>query len=151
MPIPPGALLRAELHCLSHDGAEVITAQRWSDPSAPARRPRSWLRLVRNGQVEQDVRFVGTAEHAEMIEFWAQREKAYAATRLDGPGMWIKLRELAGAEQVECGQGCPGRLPVAWPVCLDCGRDSRMPVAGTPHGVRRRPTLTLDLRKAPKP
>lgn len=125
MPIPSHAELRAELHCLAHDGLEVRTAQRWADPQAPADRPRNWLRLVVNGRSAQDVVFVGAPAFRELESFWASRVAAFAPTSLSEDRMWVKLLELAGIARMRCPRGCPGVLPVAWWFCLACGRDVR--------------------------
>jgi hypothetical protein len=143
MPIPPTASLAGQMHCMSHDGKVVITAQRWTDPAA--RRPRSWLRLVRNGKAEQTVPFTGAAAHREMIDYWNGLAERYRPTELTEDQMWARLWDLAMIEQTECAATeCAGRMPVAWKMCPTCGRPAS---SGEPAAVRGRRPLMLDLRK----
>jgi hypothetical protein len=129
MSISPRAVLRGELHCLSHDGLEVRTAQHWVDPHAA--RPCGWLRLVVNGRPVQDNRFVGRAAQGELAAFWASRVALFEATALTEDRMWVVLAELAGIGKVTCSAGHRVRiLPVAWPFCSACGRDVRAAPAG---------------------
>lgn len=147
MAIVSRARLHAELHCLSTDGLVVITAQHWIDPQAPAGRPVSWLRLVRNGRIRTDRRVAGQQAHAELAEFWAERASVIAATQLDEDQMWKKLGELVSIKQTRCVRpDCAGRMPVAWWRCPECRRDARKVASGELSGVRRRPELLLDLR-----
>lgn len=150
MQIPSRAVLAAQLHCLSKNAQVVITAQQWNDPApVTAGRPRSWLRLVRNGREEQVLQFTGARAQREMARDWDRLAGLYTATSLDEGQMWAALRELTGIEQVQCStvQKCPGLLPVAWPWCPECGRDQRNVAKGSLSGVRRRPDICLDLRK----
>jgi hypothetical protein len=148
MPIPPTASLAEQLHCLSHDGTVVITAQRWTEPRRPTNRPRTWLRLVRNGRVMQDVPFTGQAAHLEMRMFWDRLIGQYEPTGLDEDQMWNGLRELTQIEQTECGaKDCVGRLPVAWWYCPLCRRDTRRVASGSLIAARGRGVITLDMRK----
>lgn len=150
MAIVSRAGLRAELHCLSDDGLVVITAQQWFDPQAPAQRPVSWLRLVRNGKIHQDRRVTGAAAHEELQDFWIERAIATARARLEEEQMWERLGELAKIRQTECVRtDCDGRMPVAWWLCPVCGRDARRVASGSLSGARRRGELLLDLRKHP--
>jgi hypothetical protein len=144
MAIPAPAALRAQLHCLSHDGRAVLTAQQWYDRAAPAQRPRSWLRLVGNGRVIQDCRFTGERGHREMERFWADRVVDYEPTKLTEDQMWAKLWELARIEQTRCQRkDCAGGMPVAWWFCPGCGTDARKVAVGSLSGCRRRGDLTL--------
>lgn len=146
MGIVARAQLRAELHCLSDDGLVVITAQHWSDPQAPATRPVSWLRLVRNGRIRTDRQVSGLKGHRELAEFWAERASVIAATQLDEDQMWKKLAELTGISQTRCVRSdCAGRMPVAWWRCPECRCHARNVAAGSMSGVRHR-DLLLDLR-----
>lgn len=152
MPIPVHAALRAELHCLSHDGREVRTAQHWVDPQAPASRPRSWLRLVVNGRPTQDAGFAGGPAQRELAEFWSSRVTAFGPTALTEDQMWVKLLELAGIIQSRCSlEGCSGVLPVAWWFCPVCSRDVRADRSALdvlePRG---RAAIVVD-RRGPKP
>jgi len=133
---------------MSEDGAVVITAQRWTDPAAPASRPRSWARLVRHGRVAQDVPFTGAKAHTELDQFWAGLADRYEATAMTEDQMWDALRKRTGIEQVRCDRkDCAGALPVAWHCCPGCGADARRVAAGSLSGVRRYPPVLLDLRK----
>lgn len=143
MTIPVRATLLAELHCLSHDGQVVITAQRWADRTAAAERPRSWLRLVRNGRPIQARQFTGRRAHRELEVHWAKLIEMYAPTALAEDQMWARLLEITGIKQVKCARDCPGRMPVAWPVCRVCGRHARRVAGGAMTGSRRRPELFL--------
>jgi hypothetical protein len=148
MPIPSRARLRAELHCLSHDGHEVRTAQHWVDPQAPADRPRSWLRLVINGRPAQDGGFFGVPGQAELENYWSSRVEAFAPTALTEDQMWGKLLELAGITRSACSaaDGCPGVLPVGWWFCPECGRDARKVASGSMLWPRRRGVIVVDRR-----
>lgn len=139
MTILSSARLREELHCLTHDGKIVITAQRWTDPAAPEDRPRSWLRLVRNGRQRQVSRFTGAGAHAELDAFWAGLAERYEPTALTEDQMWVRLKEITGTIQSECARaGCEGRMPVAWEVCPECGRNARRVAGGAMTANRRR-------------
>lgn len=147
MVVPSGARLHAQLHCLSANGRWVITVQRWDDPAAPADRPRSWLRLIRNGVVCEDRSFGGARRQRELEQVWAALAADYAATQLDDEQMWTKLRELAGAEPVWCqGGGCSTVLPVGRWICPSCGRDARRVAAGATLTARGRGVLVLRTR-----
>jgi hypothetical protein len=149
MGMPSRARLVGELHCLSEDGAVVITAQRWVDPAAPAGRPRGWLRLVRNGRVQQLVQFSGPRRTEELVGYWGHFAERYRATALDSNQMWSRLRDLTGIEQAGCAsKDCPGTLPVGGGRCLACGRNERNVAAGALSGVRRR-ELLWNVRKTP--
>lgn len=119
MGIPARAILHAELHCLSRDGRDVVTAQQWHDPAAPADRPKSWLRLVRNGRIRQDHQFIGKAAQREMNQFWSKCTENFRPTWLVEDQMWVNLRTLAGIEQARC-PGCSAGLPVARSTCPQC-------------------------------
>ena len=152
MPIPSRARLRAELHCLSTDGYEVRTAQHWADPQVPDDRPRSWLRLVVNGRVQQDgVGFFGAPAQAELESYWSSRATAFAPTALTEDQMWEKLLELAGITRSVCSAaaGCSGVLPVGWWFCPECGRDARNVTAGSMLWPRRRGVIVIDCRNPP--
>lgn len=147
MPIPRRAVLVEQIHCLSDDGAVVITAQRWSDPAATDLRPVTWLRLVRNGCVRAEHQFAGVQRAAEMERFWAGRVEDFAATALTDDQMWEKLRELAGIEQAVCGgTKCAGRLASGAAFCPVCGRSPARVAAGSMLTARGRGTIVLDLR-----
>ncbi len=148
MRIPSRSVLAGQLHCLSEDGAVVITVQHWQDPQAPAERPVSWLRLVRNGRPRSAQQFAGMQGQASLHDRWRSLEGRYAATALTEDEMWRWLGKLARIQQAECASaaGCRGRLVVAWPFCPACGRDERRVASGSLSGVRRREVL-LDLRK----
>ncbi len=148
MQIPARAVLAGQLHCLSDDGKVVITAQRWSDPAAAAERPRSWLRLIRNGRPRAAEQFGGRARHLVLEQRWSQLADRYAATALSEADMWAWLGKLAQVEQVQCSSAskCAGRLPVGWHYCPECGRDERNVASGSLSGARRRVVL-WDLRK----
>lgn len=147
MGMPTCARLAGELHCLSEDGQVVITAQRWSDPRAPAERPCGWLRLVRNGQVWKTEQYAGVRRTAELLQRWRSLTDRYAATALDSNQMWSTLRELTGIEQSHClHSSCSGRIPVGSSRCLVCGRNERSVAAGGLSGARRRGVLILNLR-----
>lgn len=151
MAITSRAQLRAELHCLSHDGLVVITAQQWFDPLAPALRPVSWIRLIRNGHVHQERRVAGADEQFGLQDFWVERALAIAPDRLEEDQMWAELAELTGTKQTECvRRDCAGAMPVAWPYCPMCGCDSRNVASGSLSGVRRNGYLFLDLRERPE-
>lgn len=125
MVIPSRSTLVAQLHCLSDSGAVVITAQRWEDQASTIEAPIAWLRLVRNGRAQQDQRFTGAGELAEMEVFWAGLAKRYAPSGLTDDQMWSALRELTGAEQARCADAtCPGALPSGGSFCLECGRSA---------------------------
>lgn len=131
MSISSRARLGAEMHCLSHDGLEVRTAQHWVDPDAPAGRPRSWLRLVLNGRPAQISQFTGARAHRELATYWASRVALFEPTRLTEDQMWSKLAEIGGIRPVACMAGHGSKvLPVAWPFCPVCGRDVRAVPAG---------------------
>lgn len=148
MAIPSRTVLVAELHCLSEDGLVVITAQRWSDRSAPAERPRTWLRLVRNGRPCDDRRFTGARSHREVEIIWGQLAERYAPTGLAEDQMWVKLQELTGVGQARCsGKDCTGRMPVGWQICPECDRSAGRVASGSLSGVRGRASLLLDLRR----
>ena len=149
MRIPRRAELAAQMHCLSEDRKVVITAQRWTDPSPADGRPSTWLRLVRNGTERQVLRFTGAGAQREVEGDWTRLRERYQHTALTEEQMWQALRELTGIEQAVCStiQKCPGRLPVAWHWCPECGRDQRNVGRGSLSGVRRRPVIRLDLRK----
>jgi hypothetical protein len=151
VPIVSRAQLRAELHCLSYDGLVVITAQQWFDPAAPASRPVSWLRLVRNGRVHRDHRVTGVKRHFDLQDLWVERALAIAPARLEEDQMWVKLEELTGEKQTVCARRCGGRMPVAWRVCPSCGSSAGRVAGGSLSGVRRRGELVLDLRKGADP
>jgi hypothetical protein len=139
MRVPTRAVLRAELHCLSDDGTVVLTVQRWTDPAAPADRPATWLRLVRNGRRREDREFTGADQHQQLEAFWATLVEEYARTALTEDQMWVKLRDLTGTVQAECAsKDCAGRMPVAWPHCPVCRRDSRRVATGSLSGARGR-------------
>lgn len=150
MGIPVRATLVAEMHCLSKDGLVVITAQQWRDPQAPAERPLHWLRLVRNGRVDQTVQFGGERRRTEMIDFWNGLAERYRPTSLDSNQMWSKLKDLTGIEQAQCaGAGkCQGLLPVGVERCPACGRNERRIGAGALSGVRRRGVIMMNARRA---
>jgi hypothetical protein len=144
MAIPGGARLRAQMHCLSHDGREVITAQQWFDPDAAEDRPRSWLRLLRNGQVVKDNQITGRAKHDELAEFWRAREVSFEPTKLTEDQMWVRLRELTGIEQTVCqAENCSIDMPVGWWICPLCGKDARRVAHGSLTGVRARGVIAL--------
>lgn len=147
--IPSRAVLLGQLHCLSHDRRSVITGQHWQDPQPPGGRPTSWLRNVRNGRERQVLTYVGDAVQEELAGDWARISEMYAPTALTEEQMWVKLRELAGVEQVQCSSTwrCRGLLPPAWPYCPACGRDQRRVASGSLSGVRRMAPIVLDLRK----
>jgi hypothetical protein len=148
MGIPSRARLVGELHCLTEDGEVVITAQRWSDPEAPAERPCGWLRLVRNGRHWQTVQYCGARRSAELRERWSSLAERYRPTALGVNEMWSKLRQLTGIEQGNClHSGCSGTIPVGGGRCLVCGRNERSVAAGELSGARRRGVLVLNLRK----
>jgi hypothetical protein len=145
------AALRAELHCLSHDGAEVRTAQRWLDPRSTVERPRSWLRLVVNGRPVQDAEFVGVPAHGELGQFWTGRVAAFAPTVLTEAQMWDRLLELTGITRSGCAsEDCAGILPVGWWFCLVCGRDARRVAAGSMLWPQRRGVIVVDRRDPPQ-
>jgi len=152
MAIPAHAALRAQLHCLSHDGLEVRTAQRWSDPAASADRPKSWLRLVSNGRVVQDSQVTGERGHREMERFWAGRAAAFEPTKLAEDQMWAKLRELARIEQTQCQrENCAGGgLPVAWWYCPECKADVRKVASGSLLWVNRRGIIVMQPARRPE-
>lgn len=144
MAIPSGTVLEAQLHCLSDDGLVVMTAQRWCDPKAPTDRPRSWLRSIRNGEVAAEHRFTGASQHQEMREFWVQLVDWFTPAGLTEDQMWAKLLELTGIQQTRCqGKDCAGAMPAGWPICPDCGRDSRRVAAGSLSGVHRRGIIVV--------
>lgn len=149
MAVPVRAVLHQQMHCLTHDGLVVISAQWWRGPATLAGKPRSWLRLIRNGRVEQDCRFTGEREQVELAEFWAGRAERYAPTMLSEDEMRAKLAELAKIEPVRCQRRhCAAVLPVAWWHCPDCGSDVRRVAAGSLSGCRRR-TLVLRSENPP--
>lgn len=138
MAIPFGTVLVRELHCLTEDGRVVITAQHWRDPAAPADRPRSWLRLVRNGRPRDDQRFVGVDDGLELQEIWAYLTERYAPTGLSEDQMWAALRTLTGIEQAGCAsKDCAGTMPTGSPICPECGRHAERVASGSLSGVRR--------------
>lgn len=143
MRIPSRAVLAAQMHCLSEDGQVVITAQRWTDPGPADGRPVTWLRLVRNGRERQVLRFLGVGAQLQVDGDWERWSGRYAQTALTEDQMWAKLRELVGVEQESCSSvsKCPGRLPVAWRWCPECGRDQRRVASGSLSGIRRRPVI----------
>jgi hypothetical protein len=151
MPIPARAALVKELHFLSHDGLEVRTAQHWSDPQAPADRPRSWLRLVCNGRVDQDLSFTGAKAHRELAEFWAGREVLFAPTALDERQMRQKLIELKGIEPVPCrGRECSAILPVGSGFCARCHRSAARVAGGAMSAARGNPAAMMSPAGAPE-
>jgi hypothetical protein len=151
MAITSRAQLRAELHCLSHDGQVVMTAQLWFDPQAPMSRPVSWIRLIRNGKIHQDSRVSGAAGQLELVEFWVERALVIAPARLEEDQMWSKLAELTGKKQTVCvRRDCAGQMPVGWWFCPVCGCDARNVASGSLSGVRRQGDLLLDLRVRPE-
>ncbi len=144
MAIPASAALREEIHYLSHDGRVVITGQRWYDPDAPAARPRSWVRLLRNGEVCRDQQVTGRRGHRDLETVWADRVADAAPTRLDEAQMWAKLDELAGIRQTECQRsGCHSKMPVGWWICALCGADARRVARGSLSGVQRRAAIVV--------
>lgn len=150
MAIPTRVKLNDELHCLSHNGLIVITAQRWSDPQAEADRPRHWMRLVRNGR-QCDVRqFTGPTAYRRLGQIWNQLAEQYQPTALTEDQMWAKLRELTGIEPTQCLRtGCAGQMPVAWTVCPQCGRDARKVASGSMSGAYRRGIIVTTAPPAP--
>lgn len=142
------AVLVGQLHCLSEDGLVVITGQRWSDPEAPADHPVSWLRLVRNGRPRQSLRFGGLAAQDDLARKWSEIAERFASTALTEIEMWEWLHKLAKVDQVACSAAskCAGRLPVAWDVCPECGRNQRNVARGSMSGARGREVF-WDLRK----
>jgi len=146
--MPSRACLVGELHCLSEDGQVVITTQRWSNPDAPAERPCSWLRLVRNGRTWKTVQYCGARRSAELLDRWASLAERYRATALDTNEMWSRLKQLTGIEQGHClHSSCSGTIPVGGGRCLVCRRNERNVAAGELSGARRRGVLILNLRK----
>lgn len=152
MLIPSRARLCAELHCLSHDGHQVRTAQHWMDPQSPPGRPRSWLRLVVNGRTVQSAGFFGVPAQARLENFWSSRVAAFAPTALTDDQMWEKLLELARITPMLCGlNGCPGILPVGWSFCLECGRDVHAAGYGGVVAMASKPVIVVDRRRSPAP
>jgi hypothetical protein len=150
MAIPARAELRAELHCVSHNGLAVLTAQHWSDTAAgPA---RSWLRLVSNGRVAQDCRFTGDHEHIELEQFWAERSALFAPTALTEDQMWVRLAGLTRIEQDRCQRkDCSGLLAVARWFCPICHCDIRRVARGSMSGAHRRGDIQMRPAQAPDP
>ncbi len=147
MAIPASAALREEIHYLSNDSRLVITDQRWYDPHAPDDRPRSWVRLIRNGRVCRDQQVTGPRRHRELEMFWADRVAEAAPTRLDEAQMWTKLGEVAGIRQTECQRKyCHSKMPVGWWICAVCGADARRVARGSLSGVRRHGDIVLPVR-----
>jgi len=145
MRIPARAALRAEMHCLAHDGLQVLTVQQWHDGVSDL---RSWLRLVRGGQVRQDTLFVGARGQQELAGHWVRLATHYAPTGLTEDQMWAKLLEQTGMEQDQCQhQGCSGRLPVARTVCPDCRRDIRNVARGSMTRAHGRGDIFMAPRK----
>lgn len=147
MGIPAGAQLLTQLHCLSHDGLVVMTAQRWVDPQAPADRPRSWVRLVRNGKVtpRKEHQITGLRSHQRLELEWAELAKRYQPTALTEDQMWAKLRELTGIEQEICSaKGCSGgAMPPGWSYCPVCGRNAQRVAAGSMSQAHRRGDIVM--------
>src|SRR5213076_1575753 len=123
--------------------------QRWADPDAPAGRPRSWLRLVRNGRRAQDLSFTGRAAQDELEVFWSGTESAFTPSALTQEQMWGKLLELAGITPARCpGGDCSGMvLPVAWWICPECGHDVRRVASGAMLTPRGRGVIVVDCRR----
>lgn len=152
MGIPARAALCAQLHCLSHNALWVLTAQHWSDPAAPVERPRSWLRLVRNGRVVQDLKFTGVNGRHELDLFWRRCAASYEPTSLSEDQMWVRLRELSGIQQAGCQRAdCSGGgLPVAWWFCPRCGADARRVASGSMVAAHRRGDIRLPPARSPQ-
>ncbi len=150
MTVPLRARLVDQLHCLSADGAIVMTSQRWTDPDTDDG-PRSWLRVIHNGEVRGVMHFTGPRRHEALERQWAELDKLRPAA-LTEDQMWSKLLELAGVEKRKCQHGqCPGILPVAWTVCPSCGRDARRVTGGQMTRNRRRGAdIWWDLRNRSK-
>jgi hypothetical protein len=114
MGIPETAVLAAELHCLSEDGTQVITVQHWSDPDAPADRPLSWLRVLRNGQrvfrkgkLVPDTQYLGARRAVALATELDTVRKRFAATALEPDEARAMLRRLIVATPMA---GVRGRM-----------------------------------------
>jgi hypothetical protein len=149
--IPRIAHLATELHSMSEDGQVVITLQHWSDPTAPAECPRSWLRVLRNGQVFTDRRrgggdrrFFGPKRALALNAELARTRARFAPTQLSPDDARTQLRKVAGVEPEQCQRGdrCGAPQILGWPYCPTCGADARKVASGSMSGVRRRVIAT---------